>query len=93
MTDRREVACRGQRERERSTQKERGSTYRRGSVELRAASGTFLSRRPPVTQQRQEKFREGATVVVWLHGRMERDVDKEDGRRVKPRGKRWKGNM
>lgn len=48
-----------------------GSTYRGGSTELRAAKGdggVFLSRRPPVGQQRQEEFREGATVVVWLRG-------------------------
>lgn len=37
----------------------------------------FLSRRPPVGQQRQEEFREGATVVVWLRGDGWRDG--EDG--------------
>lgn len=59
-------------EREKHT-KGRGSTYRGGSVEPRAAIGdrrTFPSRRPPVTQQWQEEFRVGATVVVWLHGKM-----------------------
>lgn len=59
-----------------------GSTYRGGSTELRAAKGdggVFLSRWPPVGQQRQEEFREGATVVVWLRGDGWRD--KEDGRK------------
>lgn len=59
-----------------------GSTYRGGSTELRAAKGdgrVFLSGWPPVGQQRQEEFREGATVVVWLRGDGWRD--KEDGRR------------
>lgn len=65
-----EAACRGR----------GGSTYRGGSTELRAAKGdgrVFLSRRPPVGQQRQEEFREGATVVVWLRGDGWRDG--EDG--------------
>lgn len=59
-----------------------GSTYRGGSTELRAAKGdgrVFLSRWPPVGQQRQEEFREGATVVVWLRGDGWRD--REDGRK------------
>lgn len=67
-----EASCRGR----------GGSTYRGGSTELRAAKGdggVFLSRRPPVGQQRQEEFRKGATVVVWLRGDGWRD--KEDRRR------------
>lgn len=40
-------------------------------MELRGDGGAFLSRRLPVTQQRQEKFRKGGSVVVWLRGRME----------------------
>lgn len=57
-----------------------GSTYRGGSTELRAAKGdgrVFLSRWPPVGQQRQEEFREGATVVVWLRGDGWRDREDE----------------
>lgn len=59
--------------RKRRGEEEGGSTYRGGSVELREDGGVFLSSRLPVTQQRQEKLRKGGTVVVRLHGRMERD--------------------
>lgn len=68
--------------RKRRRAEEGGSTYRGGSVELREDGGVFLSSRLPVTQQRQEKFRKGGAVVVWLHGRMERDeTRKMEGRR------------
>lgn len=61
------------RRRKRRRAEEGGSTYRGGSVELREGGGVFLSSWLPVTQQRQEKFRKGGAVVVWLHGRMEQD--------------------
>lgn len=75
--------CHAEEDRERGAHKRKEkATYRGGSVEPWAAIGdsrTFLSGRPPVTQQWQEEFREGVTVVVWLqYGRMEEDEEEEE---------------